>query len=148
MRLAELLPGANIPAGLAESDISEIVCDSRLATPGSAFFAVPGSARTASPSRRRPCGRAPSPSSPRRAGRRQSIKPPLVEVADVRAALAIASARLLSAPARNNRRHHRHQRQDLGRRLHAADLGGARASPPPRSARSASSRPADRTMAR
>ena len=33
---------------------------------------------------------------------------------------------LLSAPAGDHRRRHRHQRQDLGRRLHAADLRRAR----------------------
>ncbi len=43
MRLAELLPGAYIPAKLAERDVAAIVCDSRQATPGSVFFAVPGS---------------------------------------------------------------------------------------------------------
>ena len=33
---------------------------------------------------------------------------------------------ILSAAARNHRGRHRHQRQDLGRRLHAADLAAAR----------------------
>ena len=33
---------------------------------------------------------------------------------------------LLSAPARDHRRGHRHQRKDLGRRLRAPDLAGAR----------------------
>ena len=33
---------------------------------------------------------------------------------------------VLSAPAGGDRRRHRHQRQDLGRGLHAPDLGGAR----------------------
>ena len=43
MRLAELLPGANIPTELAEREVAAIVCDSRQAAPGSVFFAVPGS---------------------------------------------------------------------------------------------------------
>jgi len=94
MRLAELLPGANIPAGLAERDISEIVCDSRLATPGSAFFAVPGV---------RADGLGFAPQALRQGavaiiaearGTPPVNKAALIEVADVRAALAIASARL------------------------------------------------------
>ena len=47
---------------------------------------------------------------------------------------------ILSAPAGDDRRGHRHQRQDLGRGLHPADLGGARASRPRASAPSAWSR--------
>ena len=43
------------------------------------------------------------------------------------AARSRSRRRVLSAPAGDHRRRHRHQRQDLGRRLHAADLG-ARAS--------------------
>jgi UDP-N-acetylmuramoyl-L-alanyl-D-glutamate--2,6-diaminopimelate ligase len=94
MRLAELLPGAHIPAGLAERDIREIVCDSRLATPGSAFFAVPGV---------RADGLDFAPQALRQGaiaviaearGTTPIDKGALIDVADVRAALATASARL------------------------------------------------------
>ena len=49
-----------------------------------------------------------------------------VQVADARRALALGAAKVLSAPARCDRGRHRHERQDLGRRLHAPDLGRAR----------------------
>ena len=47
---------------------------------------------------------------------------------------------ILSAPAGNHRGRDRHQRQNLGRGLHAPDLDGARPSRPPASAPSAWSR--------
>ncbi len=94
MRLAELLPGAEIPARLTERDITEIVCDSRLATPESLFFAVPGA---------RADGLAFAPQALRQgavavvteARDASSVDATaLIKVADVRAALAQASARL------------------------------------------------------
>ena len=51
---------------------------------------------------------------------------PFVATPNPRRALALAAAKFLSAAARNHRGRHRHQRQDLGRRLHAADLAAAR----------------------
>ena len=63
-----------------------------------------------------------------------------VRVGNARRALALAAAKFFSAPAGNHRRRHRHQRQDLGRRLHAPDLGSDRAKRPRASAPSASSR--------
>ena len=52
--------------------------------------------------------------------------PPSCRVDDPRRTLALVAARFFRAPAGHGRRRHRHQRQDLGRRLHSADLGGAR----------------------
>ena len=75
MRLAELLPGADIPAGLDEQDITALTCDSRRATPGSLFFAVPGSARRRPRlCARRRCGRARSRSSPEAPRRSASMR--------------------------------------------------------------------------
>jgi UDP-N-acetylmuramoyl-L-alanyl-D-glutamate--2,6-diaminopimelate ligase len=94
MRLAELLPGVPLPEGLAERDVAEICCDSRRATPGSAFFAVPGA---------RADGINFAPQAVRRGavaiiaeGRPAGAVDgaPVIAVADVRAALAAASARL------------------------------------------------------
>ncbi len=95
MRLAELLPGAKIPAGLTDRDVTGIVCDSRMATPGSVFFAVPGA---------RADGLAFAPQALRqgaiaivteaRPAERADLGPALIEARDVRAALAMASARL------------------------------------------------------
>ena len=95
MRLAELLPGAKIPAGLTERDVSAIVCDSRLATPGSAFFAVPGVRADgldfAPQALRQGAVAVIAEAAP---AERADLAPSLIEVADVRAALARASARL------------------------------------------------------
>ena len=41
---------------------------------------------------------------------------------NARRALALRRGEILSAPAGNHRRRHRHQRQDFGRRVHAPDL--------------------------
>ena len=49
-----------------------------------------------------------------------------VRVGNARRALAIAASRSVQAPARHHRGGHRHQRQDLGRGVHAPDLGGDR----------------------
>ena len=40
----------------------------------------------------------------------------------------LIAAKIFAAPAADHRRRHRHQRQDIGRRLHAPDLDRARAS--------------------
>ena len=93
----------------------------------------------------RPTARA---SSRRRLRRARSRSPAIIAAADGRRVPFVARRQsapragarrgeILSAPAGDDRRRHRHQRQDLGRRLHAPDLGGARDTPPPASAPSA-----------
>ncbi len=42
MRLGDLLPGVALPPDIAGRDVAALTADSRGATPGSAFFAVPG----------------------------------------------------------------------------------------------------------
>jgi len=42
MRLHALLESAGLPPGLADPEITSLCCDSRLARPGSLFFALPG----------------------------------------------------------------------------------------------------------
>ena len=69
-----------------------------------------------------------------------------VQVAECAARAGARGRALLSAPAGNHRGGHRHQRQDLGRRLHAPDLGRARPCRPPASAPSASSSPQGRDL--
>ena len=75
--------------------------------------------------------------------RRRRCRPasPFVQVANARRALALAAARFYPRQPATDRRGHRHQRQDLGRRLHPPDLGRARPCRPRASAPSASSRP-------
>ena len=91
-----------------------------------------------------PSRAAPSPSSP--SGGRSALGDAVVRRSRRCARGARPRRRaLLSAPARDDRRRHRHQRQDLGRRLRAPDLGARSASRRPRSAPSASSR-APRTV--
>ena len=51
---------------------------------------------------------------------------PVLRTREPRRALALMAARVLSAPARDGGRGDRHQRQDVGRRFHAADLRRAR----------------------
>jgi UDP-N-acetylmuramoyl-L-alanyl-D-glutamate--2,6-diaminopimelate ligase len=92
MRLAELLPGVHVPEDLVERDVAGITCDSRFATSGSVFFAVRGA-------------RADGLAYAAQAVKLGAIaivaenRPnspvdgaPVIEVADVRAALARASA--------------------------------------------------------
>ncbi len=65
---------------------------------------------------------------PRGRGRRADAADAVPVLRDRRSAPAPGAhrGRALSAPARDDRRRHRHQRQDLGRRLHAPDLCRAR----------------------
>ena len=60
-----------------------------------------------------------------------------VQVGNARRALALAAARFFPRQPDDDRGGHRHQRQDLGRRLHPPDLGGARRRRPRASAPSA-----------
>jgi UDP-N-acetylmuramoyl-L-alanyl-D-glutamate--2,6-diaminopimelate ligase len=41
-RLADLLPGRDLPPAIAAIDVATISCDSRKVTPGTVFFAIPG----------------------------------------------------------------------------------------------------------
>ena len=113
---------------------AELASDSRKVRPGDVFFALAGAKddglRHAGDAlaRRRGGHR-------RASARRRSPAPPFVQVADARAALARAAARFFPRQPETDRRRHRHQRQDLGRRLRAADLAVARPGGRPRSAR-------------
>ena len=72
-------------------------------------------------------------------GRRTASAPRLVDAARRAPRLCAGRRGLLRRPADDLRRGHRHQRQDLGRRLLPPDLGRLRPSRPPAWARSASS---------
>ncbi|WP_395697112.1 UDP-N-acetylmuramoyl-L-alanyl-D-glutamate--2,6-diaminopimelate ligase [Methylocella sp.] len=93
MRLAELLPGAVLPKSLEAAEVAAPCCDSRKATKGALFFAVPGV---------RADGLAYAPEAARRGaaaivagkGAPESVEGvPVVHVEDVREALALAAAR-------------------------------------------------------
>ena len=58
----------------------------------------------------------------------QGLSVPFVAMANPSCALALSGCEVLSATAGDDRCRHRHQRQDLGRRIHAANLGAARTS--------------------
>ena len=143
MRLSLLLgPGLTV-AGAAgrRSRSPALSADSREVRPGTLFVAVAGSradGRTFiddAVAR----GAAAVLSDPSLAGR--TLPVPLILDENPRRRLALLAARLVRAPARVRGRGHRHQRQDLGRRLHPPDLDRPRASPRARSAPSASKRP-------
>ena len=134
MKLADLpLEHARFDPRFAGLELAGVAADSRKVKPGDLFVAVPGTKSD---------GLAFVP---------QALAAGAVAVMAERAAgtagghrlhrgagcaprAGALRRRLLSAPAGNHRRRHRHQRQDLGRRLHAPDLGGARSSRPPASA--------------
>ncbi len=136
MRLDELLPERRHSPRRLRSHAAS-TADSRAVAPGFVFFAVAGRARPTGSRFAPQALRARRRRHRRRDGaRRRSGRRAFVQAADVARAPCRAPPRaLLSAPARDHRRRHRHQRQDLGRRFHPPDLGGAAASRPPRSAR-------------
>ena len=129
MRLRRLLdPGLTVQgAGWREVEITALAADSRAVRAGTLFAALPGSRADgrafiddAARARRRsgaqrPVARRPDPAGAADPGR-QPAPPPR---ADGRAPVR--------APAALHRRGHGHQRQDLGRRLHPADLDRPRA---------------------
>ena len=83
--------------------------------------------RTAPASCPMPSPRAPPPSSSRAdAEVAGAERVPCCTAAEPRRALALMAARFYPAQPAHHRRRHRHQRQDLGRRLHAPDLRRAR----------------------
>ena len=57
-----------------------------------------------------------------------AIAVPFIKASNARRALALRRRALLSAPAADHRRRDRHQRQDLGRGLHPANLDAAKVS--------------------
>ncbi len=76
------------------------------------------------------------------------LAPVFIRVQNVRRALALAAAKFLSAAARDHRCRHRHQRQDLGRLFHPADLDARWVIRRRASARSVSLRPKEKFTAR
>ncbi len=144
MRLAELLPGATIPQRWPTRRCRDRRPTAARCAPGRVFFAVPGSKRGRP--RLRAAGAAPGRRRHRRRGAASTDAPiaarPLIEVADVRAALAhgqraasIRASRKRSSPSPAPAARPRSP-PSCGR------FGRRSASRPPRSARSASSRPA------
>ncbi len=130
MKLREILPSdAEIDARSADLDIGGVTADSRTVKRGDLFVAIAGGKAdgldfVAPGDRRR-----------RRRDRRRTAAADAaagecrVRACRQRAARAGADRReILSAPAGDHRRRHRHQRQDVGRSLHAANLDGARPS--------------------
>ena len=134
----------------ADLDVGGVTADSRAVKRGDVFVAIAGGkadglafCRTRDRRRRgRDRGRTGA------ADCRCPASVAFVRVGNARRALALIAAKILSAPAANHRRRHRHQRQDFGRGLHAADLDARSVIAPPASARSASFRRAAKLTAR
>ena len=127
MKLSDLLTdAATLDARLGAIEVGGITADSRAVKRGDVFVAVPGTKADglafagagAGGRRRRRRRRAPAGRVAGRRGLRPGRQCP--------ARAGACRGAVLSAPAGGDRRRHRHQRQDLGRRLHPPDLGGAR----------------------
>ena len=93
MRLGELLPASVLPPALSSRDVTTVSADSRKVVPGALFFAVPGAKAdglsfAAEAAQRGALAivadRTPS----------DALPTPVIQVADVRAALAAAAARI------------------------------------------------------
>ena len=125
MKLGELLEReARFEPRFGALDISGISADSRAVKPGFLFAAVPGTKADglaflpqalaagagAVMAERAPAGPLPDGVA-------------FVEVPNVRRRSRARRGKILSPPARDHRRRHRHQRQDLGRGLHAPGVG-------------------------
>ena len=149
MHLRDLVTEESVfDARFAAREIAGVTADSRSVKRGDLFVAVPGTkadglAFRAAGARGRGC---------RHRGRaRPGIASAGYSLCEGRRCAARACARcrpLLRATAGDDRRRHRHERQDLGCRLHASDLGPRSATLPRASAPSASCRPRVRSMAR
>ena len=130
MKLRDLLPAdAALAPREGDIDIAGLTADSRAVKRGDVFFAVPGSKtdglRFVEP--------AVAAGAVAVIAQRMPVTPVPEGVVFVRVANAQARARarcgeIFSAPARDHRRRHRHERQNLGRRVHAPDLERAQAS--------------------
>ena len=117
-----------------DPEITGVTADSRKVKPGYLFAALPGSKTDGRALRRRGAdGRR-----RRRARRRddrRALAAPVVQRLRPAPRLRAGRRRLLGRAARDLRRRHRHQRQDLGRRPSAARSSSASAAAPPAWAR-------------
>ncbi len=130
MKLRDLLPAdAALAPRDGDIDIAGLTADSRAVKRGDVFFAVPGSKtdglRFIEP--------AVAAGAVAVIAQRVPVTPVPEGVVFVRVANAQARARALcgeifSAPALDHRRRHRHERQNLGGRVHAPDLERAQTS--------------------
>ncbi len=129
MKLSMLAgPEVAVPPGCGEVEIAGITADSRAVRPGWLFAALAGAKTDGARFVADAIGKgaaailmrsgAAAERARRRAGADLSPEP--------RRALALMAARLFPRPARNHGRCDRHQRQDLGGRVHAPDLRRAR----------------------
>ena len=131
MKLADLpLDNARFEPRFAALDVAGIAADSRKVKSGFLFFAIAGAKADGAHFAKQAvaAGAVAVAAEQRPDGLPDNVA--FVQVANARRALALAAAGFFPRQPGNNRRRHRHQRQDLGRRLHAADLDLAR--PPSR----------------
>ena len=128
MKLADLLTtDAVSDARFAALELAGISTDSRTVKPGDLFVAVAG----AKDDGLRFVGHALASGAAAIMAERVPPMPlpdgvAFIKVGDARRALALGGGEILSAPAGGDRGRHRHQRKDVGRGLHAPDLGRAR----------------------
>ena len=127
MKLSDLLTGlAPLDARPGAIEATGVTADSRKVKRGDVFVAVPGTkadglsfaAQAAAAGAAAIVGEGEPPALPPGAV--------FVKVDNARRALSLIAARIYPRQPQGDRRGDRHQRQDLGRGLHPADLGGAR----------------------
>ena len=127
MKLRDLLgdDGATSPRGAGDLAVSGLASDSRLVKPGDVFFALAGAKTDGARFVASAIAAGAVAIVGEHAIRDRAANVPFVKAANARRALARAAARFFPRQPADDRRRHRHQRQDVGRRLHAANLGAA-----------------------
>ena len=127
MKLSELIgQDGQIDARFAAREITGIAADSRKVKPGYLFVAVPGTKSDGLSFVPQALAAGAAAILAERTPDKLPDDVAFVQTTNARRTLALAAARFYRAPAGNHRGGDRHQRQDLRRGVHAADLGRAR----------------------
>ena len=138
MKLQELAgPEIAVPPGFGDVEITGITADSREARPGWLFAALPGAKADGARFIADAIGKGAAAILARRSGDCGTASVPRPDIARAAPDARADGSPALSSPARHHRCGDRHQRQDVGGRLHAPDLRRISGTRRPRSAPSA-----------
>ena len=122
MKLRDLLPGAAIDARQAAIEIAGVTADSRKVKPGFLFIAIAGAKADGAyfANQAAAAGAVAVAAEQRPDGLSDAVA--FVRLNNPRRALALAAAIFFSAPAENDRRHHRHKRENISCGIHPTDM--------------------------